>query len=499
MSRDGSDLAGRAGRGFLWALLGAIAGKVLSVAALAVVARILAPAEFGLFAFALVYITYLNTVGDLGVGTALVYWRERTDDAAQITFVVNVLTSVAWLALTLALAEPVAAFFHSPEGAPILRALALVFVIRGLGNTHDALCRKELRFRDRLLPELGLAGVKAVFIVGFAVAGFGVWSLVWGQLAGLAAWTAGLWKVVPWRPEWRWPGELFEPMLRYGRGIVAVNVIAAVVHHADYIVVGRMLGVETLGYYQLAYKVPEMAVILVLWQVNTVLFPAFSKVHAAGGDLASAYTGALRYIALLVLPAATGLFFLAEPIVLTLFGDQWGPSVPILRALAIYVAFRALGSHAGDVLKAAGRPAVLATFGAARSVVLVPALIVAGGVGATAVALSMAGVAALSLPVAVLLVRRLTGVRLRAVAGAMREGVLCTAALVLFLVAWTRWVPGGPGAAYLAGGVILGVAVYLLAARVVAPEALRTAADRMWPGGGLPTTREGAPARRGDR
>lgn len=472
---DGSrELAGRTARGFLWAMAAAVGGKIVSVAALAVVARILAPEQFGLFAFALVYITYLNVLGDLGVGTALIYWKDRVDDAAQVTFLVNLATGLLWCGLTLAIAPAVADWFHSPEGAPILRTLSLVFVIRSLGNTHDALCRKELQFRDRMLPELGLAVTKGVLIVGLAVGGLGVWSLVWGQLAGEAVWTAGLWRVVEWRPSWSWPAGILRPMVVYGREIVAVNVIAAVVHHADYVVVGRMLGMEALGYYQLAYKVPEMAVILAIWQVNTVLFPTFSKVGEPS-EMAGTYVEAMRYIALLALPAATGLFFLAEPIVLTLFGSQWAPSVPIVKALAVYVAVRALGSHAGDVMKAAGRPRLLAGIGLARAALLVPALVFAARIGTPAVGVAMAGVAALALPAELLVVQRLTGARIRDVLASLRDGILATTVLAGFLVAWTRLIPGSEGVALLAGGVVLGTALYLGVVRLVAPATLRRA------------------------
>lgn len=474
MTTSTPGLAGRTARGFLWAMVTAGTGKVLSVAALAVAARILAPEQFGVFAFALVYVTYLDVLGDLGVGAALIYWRERVDDAAQITFLVNLATGALWCVATLAVAPVIAGYFHSPEATPILRALSLTFLIRSVGNTHDALCRKDLNFRERLLPEVGLAATKGVLIVVLALTGMGVWSLVWGQLAGEAVWAAGLWRVVSWRPSIRWPKGLLREMLTYGREIVAINVIAAVVHHADYVVVGRMLGMEELGYYQLAYKIPEMVVLLGLWQVNTVLFPAFSKVEGPS-EMAGVYVEAMRYITLLALPAATGLFFLAEPIVLTLLGDQWTASVPIVQALSVYVAMRALGSHAGDVMKAAGRPRLLAAIGLAKAVVLVPALILAARSGAPAVAAAMAGVAGLGLPVEFLVVRKLTGVRFRDVAASLRDGLLATVVLAGFLLAWTHLIPDSRGIALLAGGVLLGAALYAGVVRVVAPSALRRA------------------------
>ena len=239
-------LGRRTAAGFVWAMLGAGVGKLLTLASIAVLARLLAPAAFGLYAFALVYLAYLETVGDLGTGAALIYWPDRTRDVAQITFVLNLLTGVAWFLLTWVVAPAVAAFFHSSGGTPILRVLGATFILRALGNTHDALCKKDLRFKARLIPEIGLAAVKAALTIALALAGLGVWSLVWGHLAAMGARAALLWRVVSWRPAWRWSANLLRPVLRYGGWIVVVNVVAVVVQHVDYVVVGRMLGV-TLG------------------------------------------------------------------------------------------------------------------------------------------------------------------------------------------------------------------------------------------------------------
>jgi PST family polysaccharide transporter len=438
-----------------------------------VLARLLAPAEFGLFAFALVYIVYLETLGDLGTGAALVYWPDRTRDVAQVTFALNLLTGIAWFLLTWVLAPAIAAFFHSPEGAPILRALAATFPLKALGNTHDALCKKDLRFRARLLPEVGLAAVKAAVTIALALAGVGVWSLVYGYVVATGARAALLWVVVPWRPAWRWPADLLRPVLRYGGWIVVVNVIAVVVHHVDFVVVGRMLGLTALGFYQMAYKLPETVVILLVWQTSLVLFPAFSRAWASGRSLGDAYVTALRYFSLLTLPAAVSLVCLAEPLVLALFGDGWRASIPILRALAVYTGLRSLGTHTGDVVKAQGRPRVLAALAAVKALVLVPALIVAARWGATAVAVATATVAGATLALDFAVVHRISGAPVRAILGAVATSLAPVAALAVVLTGWTHAAAGAASLVVLGGGVALGLGTYVTAVRVLSPDVYR--------------------------
>jgi O-antigen/teichoic acid export membrane protein len=217
------------------------------------------------------------------------------------------------------MAPYIAAFFRNPEATAIVRVLAVAFLIKFLGNTHDALAQKDLRFRARLVPELGLAVVKATVAIALAVAGFGAWSLVWGHLAGLTMWTAGVWFVVPWRPRLTMPRDLVGPMLRYGQGIVGVNILAAIVHHADLAIVGRMLGAAALGAYQIAYKIPEATITVIVWVVGKVLFPSFAKLQHDSSALRRAYLGALTWVSLITIPAAAGLFLVADPLVRAFF------------------------------------------------------------------------------------------------------------------------------------------------------------------------------------
>ncbi len=457
-----------AARAVGWAFFSAAGAKAITLIGLTLLARLLAPRDFGLLAFALAYITYVETIGDLGSGMALVYWPDRREDAAQVTFLVNLAAGIFWCVATLVLAPSVATFFHSPNGEPIVRALALSFVIKFLGNTHDALAQKDLRFRSRVIPEFGLATLKASIAVVLAHFGFGAWSLVWGHLAGLTCWTTLLWIVVPWRPAFHFPRDLFRPMLRYGRGIIAVNVLSAVIHHVDLVIVGHYLGATTLGLYQMAQKIPETTVIILLWVVSKVLFPAFSRLHAAGENLRRPYLTATRYVSAITLPAAVGLAFLARPIVLLFFGPQWAGAAPILTALAIYAGLRSLSNHAGDVLKATGRAQLLAGISMIYAVIIVPALLLGAMRDAVTVAAMLAAVETVAAAITLTFASRVIGVPLSSIVKAFLPSVTASAALAVSLLAWLRWGPQNAVATVL-GGVILGGLFYAGVLRLLDP------------------------------
>lgn len=448
-------------RAAIWAFLSAAGAKAITLLGLTLLARLLAPAEFGLLAFAMAYMTYVEAIGDLGSGMALVYWPDRRNEAAQVTFVVNVIAGIGWCVLTIALAPFIADAFNAENGAPIVRALAFSFIIKYLGTTHDALTQKDLRFRARLIPDLALASFKAAVALVLAWYGFGAWSLVWGHIAGLTARTLLLWIAVPWRPTFTLPLDLLKPMLGYGRGIIAVNVLAAITHHADLAIVSRFLGTTVLGLYQMAGKIPETTVIVLLWVVSNVLFAAFSRLHGSGESLRRPYLTAIRYVAAITLPSAIGIAMLSKEIVLVFFGPAWIAASPILAALAVHTAIRALSTTEGDVLKASGKANILARLSFAKAILLVPALLFAAQYSATAVALALGGVAAVTAFVNVLVSIRIIGVRLREVARAYMPPATAGAIMAVALVPWLRWSDGFPAPVALFGGVALGAIVYI--------------------------------------
>ncbi|HET8797588.1 MAG TPA: oligosaccharide flippase family protein, partial [Thermoanaerobaculia bacterium] len=410
------------------------------------------------------------------------YWPHRRDDAAQVTFLVNIAAGVTWCVITLAAAPSIASFFHTPSGAPMMRAIALSFILKYLGNTHDALSQKDLRFRARFIPELSLALVKAAVSIGLALAGFGAWSLVWGHIAGVGIRTILLWLVVDWRPRLGIPRDLLKPMLAYGRGIIAVNVLAAITHHADLAVVGRMLGTTALGLYQLASRIPETTIVVLLSVVSSVLFPAFSRMHAGGASLREPYLEVTRTLAAAIFPLAAGLILLARPLILLFLGERWLGAVPILQALTACAAVRALGTHAGDLLKATGRPRLLARLAIVKAAIVLPALLFGARFGAAGVARALAIAAALGTAITLAAAARAVRLRLASILGASLPGIAGAAIMSVPLLAWMWW-----SAARLAplvqllGGTALGATVFAGALLLLDRELVRAMRDFFLP------------------
>ncbi|MEO8380450.1 MAG: lipopolysaccharide biosynthesis protein [Acidobacteriota bacterium] len=461
MSAENSELGAATGRAAMWAFASMMGARLVTLVGLTLLARLLAPREFGLLAFAMAYIVYVETIGDLGTGTALIYWPNRRDDAAQITFLINLSAGVFWCLITLVIAPYVADFFNAPHGTAIVRALSVGFLIKFLGNTHDALTRKDLRFQARAVPEVAMAAVKAGISLLLAWRGFGAWSLVWGHLAGLTASTILFWTVTPWRPSWTFPRDLLRPMLAYGRGIIFVNILSAVQLQTDLAVVGRMLGMTALGLYQLAGKIPEATVTVIVRVASRVLLPAFSRVAASGTHPKEAYLSAARYIGVVTLPITTGLAILARPFVLALFGPKWVAAAPMVTALTILAGIRALGAHPGDVLKATGRVAVVARIETMRAILIVIAALLAARHSAVAVAIAMAVVDGVAMFFSFTVSSRAIHVKFSEIARAYLPSIVAAGCMAAALLTWMQWGPKLSPAPAVLIPVTIGAMVYL--------------------------------------
>jgi PST family polysaccharide transporter len=471
------EVAHKTVRAALWGFVAALGKRAITLLGLIPLAHLLAPHDFGLLDFSMVYITFAETIGDLGSSTALVYWPDRRKDAAQATFIINIVAGIFWCVVSLLAAPYIAHFFNAPNGTLIVRVLSPALLIKFLGNTHDALAQKDMRFRARTIPELSLAAGKIGIALLLAWLGFGAWSLVWGQLGALALWTIILWIVVPWRPSWSIPRDLFVPILRYGRSIVAVNVLAAAMFDIDLVVVGRFLGVRALGLYQMAGRVPEATVMVLLWVVSKVLFSAFSGLHAAGEDLREAYLVAVRSVSALTLPASLGLFFLARPIVLVFFGPKWVDAAPILQLLSLYIGIRSVDHHAGDVLKATGRANVLAWLNLPRLALIIPAVIIGAMHSAVAVAGGLTFVYAIGSVITLAVAAKEIRIPLTTIFAAFVPAAKASVVMSLFLLGWMHWSKALPPVVQLIVGVTVGAIVSLTTLRLVDPQIFLWARD----------------------
>ena len=356
--RERESLASAAAGGALWSSAAVYLGKLLVFASTLVLARLLDVEDFGLAGYAIVAIAFLDITQDLGIGSALIYARD--DPRSQSTaFWLGLASGCALFAFSSVAAYWVGLFFDEPRAVALTRVLALGFPLAALGGVHSALLRKRLQFRRRFVPELARSLAKGGASIALALAGFGAWSLVLGQLAGAAASVVALWWVVPWRPRLEFDAGIAADLLGYGWKVAAVDALAVVLNKADNLFVGRFLGTASLGIYTLAFRIPELLVKQFAQVAGQVLFPVFARMRDEPERMREALLRALRMLALVALPVAVGLAVVADPLVRLLFSAKWIAAAPVVAVIALYTGVRALTLNLGAVYKAQGRPEIL--------------------------------------------------------------------------------------------------------------------------------------------
>ena len=485
---DRSRLGNRAVTGFAWAYGSVMSGRVATFLATLVLARLLVPEQFGIMAFALAVLAYMESLTDLGVGSALVYRSDANEPrVASTAFWIGiagalVLMTVSWFAAPLlAMVGP------SEEIVTVFRVLSLQFLLSALGSVHEYLLRHRLGFKSLFGPELAGALVKGTVGIGLALAGFGVWSLVAGQLSGSLVRTVALWIATRWRPRLVFERRVAGPMIRFGIGISAVGLIGEAGRNGDYLFVGAQLGSTALGLYFIAFRLPELLILSGFRTAHRVLFPFYSRLRdlrsgegegLEKAELSRGYLRTLHLGAFISLPLGFGVAALAGPIILTLYGERWEPAIVPLGLIGIWAGLTALTGMPGSVLKALGRSGVLTATAIAHVAVALPALWVAAHYSIEAVAAAHVGTRLLNLLVSTLIVSRLLDTAWIPALVAMVPALALAVAMAAAVYPLTLVLPAP--AALVVGG-IAGVAVYLGLLRLVRPgdfRALVQAVDR---------------------
>jgi O-antigen/teichoic acid export membrane protein len=340
----------------VWVAWGAGATAVLKVVVLIVLTRLLSPADFGVVSAALIVVGFSLMFSQLGLGPALVQRPALEPRHVSTALAASTGFGVVVAALIWSGAPLLARFFHMDDLTPIVRALALLFPIKGASAVAENLLQRDLRFRT-------LANVDVVsYAVGYglvgittALLGWGAWALVAAQLTQSTLRAAVVLTLSPpvVRPGPSWTS--FRELMGYGAGHSAANIGVFLANQADNLVVGRWLGAVALGLYNRAYQLMAVPTALLGDVLDNVLFPTMARVQDDPRRLATAYLQGTALLSLVMLPAGVVVAVLAPELVAVAFGDKWSALVPPFQVLALGMMFRTSYRLSDSLSRATGR------------------------------------------------------------------------------------------------------------------------------------------------
>jgi PST family polysaccharide transporter/lipopolysaccharide exporter len=359
-------LASRAGSALTWRILQLGGVKLIFLARVFVLGRLLGPDEFGVFAVSLVALDFLLKITDFGMIPALVQQpsaERRHYDAAWTVGLVR--AGMVGLAV-FAAAPLIAELFKEPRATDLVRVLAIRPLLEAGASMGVADLTRQLRFRPLTWIQFAEAIVSTVLSIAL-VQPLGVWSLVAGPLAGALAALVVSYVAAPYRPRLSLDTEAMLPLLRYGRWIFARALVAPLGTSVLQLALSRRAGVAELGLYFLACKLAFLPSEVASGVVGAVAFPLYARLQENLQQATRAFQVILTGMFAMLLPAVLLLFVLAPALVENVLGPRWEGTVPVIRVLVWVNVVGLLGDAIVPVLKGLGRPSRVTVLGVVQS------------------------------------------------------------------------------------------------------------------------------------
>jgi O-antigen/teichoic acid export membrane protein len=391
-----------------------------------VLAKALAPAEFGILAIAALTYNILSAINELGMADALTYLQDRIEEATRTALSLVIAAGLVLMALTWAFAPVIASFFHSPHAVFVIRGFAVCLPFDAAAQVPIGRLTRALNFRRRAVTDSLPSITGGLVTIAVVAAGYPLIGLVAGQIASSVANAVIAFLLGP-RCLPGWNSILARRLLNYGGYLTAANLINLGLLNVDYIIVGHVLGPVALGLYSLAYRICYMPYLAISVVANGAVFPYYCRLPSREA-VGRASESTISLINAVIIPWFAGLVLFADHIVI--LGSKWAPAAGAVRFLAVYGFFLSLILSALQVLKAVGRANLVFVGRGLHLATLTAVLIGTVQGGITVVALDQALVAAGIAMLTCLWTVRYASVQLRALCKSVGLPLLGVAGMI---------------------------------------------------------------------
>lgn len=341
--------------GLKWSALAQIVRQVSQIITTIILANLLNPADFGLMGMATIVTVFLEIFKDLGTSAAIIQKQDESDSFLSTIFWLNIFLGFLFGGLIFLASPLIASFYNDIRLTAILRVLSIGFIISSFSLVQKSLLEKQLKIARLSKIEIttilfsSIAGIIAAFL------GANVWSLVIQSLINVILFTLLLWLFKIWTPRLMFEWKKLDSVRSFSLNLVGFRIFDYISMNADNILIGKFLGATELGYYSLAYRIMLYPLQNIAWVINRVTFPVFSQMQDDNARFRHAYLRIVASIALITFPLMLGLWGLAQPFVLAVFGTQWSPIILLVLLLSPVGMLQSIGSTVGIIYQAKGR------------------------------------------------------------------------------------------------------------------------------------------------
>ena len=420
--------------GVKWSSISQVGRQGMQLVTTIVLARLLSPSDFGLVGMAMVVIGFVAIFKDLGTSAAVIQRKELSEELLSSIFWVNAAFGLV-ATVVLAVVAPLAAtFYHEPRIIPILGFLSLTFFISGLSILQQAILERGMAFNKLAKLEIIATLLGSMVGIGSAILGFGVWSLVYQLLAVVTVSTVLLWTSSGWKPKMNFHWAEVKSVSSYSLNLTGFNIFNYFARNADYLLIGRFLGAQNLGYYTLSYNIMLYPLLNISAVIGRVMFPVYSQLQSDDVSFRNIYMKVAGAISIITFPMMLGIIVIAEPFVLGVFGSQWSPVIILLLILSPIGIIQSVGTTVGAIYQAKGRTDWMLRWGVVAGLLIILSFVIGLQWGIVGVATAYAIVSIILIYPCFAIPFKLINMPVRDLSSVLSRPFLCSLTMFLSLL-----------------------------------------------------------------
>lgn len=341
--------------GFLWTFAERFGAQSVSFIVSIILARLLAPSDFGIIAIVLVFINLANALATGGLGNSLIQKKDADQIDFSSMFWFNIVFSIILYLLLFFVAPFIEEYYEFQGLATILRVLGIRILFTGINSIQRAFVARKMHFKF-FFYATSIGTLFSAFVgIGMAYYGWGPWALVAQYLTNTIIDTLVLWFTIKWRPIFIFSYQRLKGLISYGWKLLCSSILSTLYVDLNSLVIGKMYSSSDLAYYNRGQKFPSVFVINLISAIETVLFPTMSKSQDDKVVLRNKVRMSVQLTSYVVFPLVVFLSVVSKDLIVFLLTDTWIESAKYLTISCISYALLPISIANIQAIKAVGR------------------------------------------------------------------------------------------------------------------------------------------------
>lgn len=341
---------------FRWGASVKLIGQIFTWAMTIVVIRLLSPEDYGLMAMSVLFVQFLMLVNELGLGAVLVHRSDLDLETKRKIFGLVITVNSTFFVLLFTAAPLIANFFGEDQLTTIIRVLAFQFIIAAFEIIPVAHLERNLDFKSKSLVSLGASVAGGLTTLFLALADYGVWALIWGNMLVLSLQTVGFNIVAPFRHLPIFSLKKMRDVASFGGLVTGERAMWFFYTQADVFIVGKLLGKDQLGIYSVAMHLASLIMHKTGGIIYEIAFPSFARANEEPDKVPVYFLKAVRIMSFVTFPLFLGMSSVAPEMTAVLLGDTWVMAGDVMAILCLVMPLRMLANIFPPLLQGIGRP-----------------------------------------------------------------------------------------------------------------------------------------------